>query len=83
MDLREVLAVLQRQFDQFARGALVAADHGIALMPRFAVRHPEVKRLVLKGVRAARVYEALARPRSRAAVQQVVDHLRAVGAEQG
>ena len=75
--------VTQRMLDFTTIEALVAHGHGIALMPRFAVRHPGVKRLVLKGVRAARVYEALARPRSRAAVQQVVDHLRAVGAEQG
>ena len=75
--------VTQRMLDFTTIEALVAHGHGIALMPRFAVRHPGVKRLVLKGVRAARVYEALARPRSRAAVQQVVDHLRGVGADQG
>lgn len=63
--------------------ALVAGGHGIALMPRFAVRHPGVKRLELKGVRAARVYEALVRPRARSAVAQVVELLMAAGAEHG
>ncbi|MDL9937589.1 LysR family transcriptional regulator [Gordonia sp. ABSL1-1] len=64
--------VTQRMLDFTTIEALVAADHGIALMPRFAVRHPGVKRLELKGVRAARVYEALARPRTRSAVGRVV-----------
>ncbi|GAB86176.1 LysR family transcriptional regulator [Gordonia rubripertincta] len=73
--------VTQRMLDFTTIEALVAGGHGIALMPRFAVRHPRVKRLELKGVRAARVYEALARPRSRSAVQQVVEHLTAAGAE--
>ncbi|WP_238422823.1 LysR family transcriptional regulator [Gordonia sp. 'Campus'] len=67
--------VTQRMLDFTTIEALVAGGHGIALMPRFAVRHPGVKRLVIKGVRAARVYEALSRPRSRSAVQRVVEHL--------
>ncbi|MGC4961056.1 LysR family transcriptional regulator [Gordonia sp. DT218] len=67
--------VTQRMLDFATIEAIVAADHGIALIPRFAVRHPGVKRLELKGVRAARVYEALTRPSSRVAVQAVVGHL--------
>ena len=50
-------------------------------MPRFAVRHPAVKRLELKGVRAARVYEALSRPRSRTVVERVVEQIAAAAAE--
>ncbi|KAF0968919.1 hypothetical protein BPODLACK_02575 [Gordonia sp. YY1] len=75
--------VTQRMLDFTTIEALVAGGHGIALMPRFAVRHPGVKRLELKGVRAARVYEALVRPRARTAVAQVVELLMAAGAEHG
>ncbi len=67
--------VTQRMLDFTTIEAIVAADHGIALIPRFAVRHPGVKRLELKGVRAARVYEALTRPSPRRAVATVVGHL--------
>ncbi|MEE3851630.1 LysR family transcriptional regulator [Gordonia sp. LSe1-13] len=67
--------VTQRMLDFGTIQSIVAADHGIALIPRYAVRHAGVKRLTLKGVHAARVYEALTRPGSRAAVAQVVDHL--------
>ncbi|MBD0863223.1 LysR family transcriptional regulator [Gordonia sp. zg691] len=74
--------VTQRMLDFTTIEALVAGGHGIALMPRFAVRHPGVRRLVIKGVRAARVYEALTRPRSRAAAQRVVEYLLSAGAEQ-
>ena len=42
--------------------AMVAAGHGVALIPRHAVRHPAVHQLELSGVRAARVYEILHRP---------------------
>lgn len=70
--------VTQRMLDFATIEALVAADHGIALMPRFAARHPGVKRLELRGVRAARVYEALTRPRGRAAIAAVVGMLRDV-----
>lgn len=73
--------VTQRMLDFTTIEALVAAGHGIALMPRFAVRHPRVKRLELKGVRAARVYEALTRPRARGAVGTVVALLVDAGAE--
>jgi DNA-binding transcriptional LysR family regulator len=44
--------------------AMVADGHGVALIPRFAVRHPAVHQLVLAGVRAARIYEVLHRPRA-------------------
>ncbi|GAB93615.1 LysR family transcriptional regulator [Gordonia rhizosphera] len=67
--------VTQRMLDFTTIEAIVAADHGIALIPRFAVRHRGVKRLELKGVRAARVYEALTRPSPRRTVATVVDHL--------
>ncbi|MGV9711499.1 LysR family transcriptional regulator [Gordonia sp. NPDC003424] len=67
--------VVQRMLDFSTIEALVAGDHGIALMPRFAARDPRVKLLELKGVRAARVYEALTRPSTKAAVGAVVDVL--------
>ncbi|MGW5525173.1 LysR family transcriptional regulator [Gordonia sp. NPDC003950] len=68
--------VTQRMLDFTTIEALVAADHGIALMPRFAARHPGVVPLELKGVRAARVYESLTRPRPRKAVSAIENHLR-------
>lgn len=67
--------VTQRMLDFTTIEALVAADQGIALIPRFAVRHPGVRRLELRGVRAARVYEALTRPHARDAVATVVAEL--------
>ncbi|ROZ98070.1 LysR family transcriptional regulator [Gordonia sp. OPL2] len=67
--------VTQRMLDFATIESIVAADHGIALIPRFAVRHPGVKPLTLKGVRAARVYEALTRPAPRKAVAAVVGDL--------
>ncbi|GAC67199.1 LysR family transcriptional regulator [Gordonia soli] len=73
--------VTQRMLDFATIEALVAADHGIALMPRFAVKHPGVHPLVLKGVRAARVYETLTRPGPRRSVRSVVEMLEAVAAE--
>ena len=72
--------VTQRMLDFTTIEALVAAGHGIALMPRHAVRHPGVKALSLKGVRAARVYEALTRPNPRGSVAKVVGLLREVAA---
>ena len=47
-------------------------------MPRHAARYPDVVALELKGVRAARVYEAFTRPHPRAAIASVVDDLRSV-----
>ncbi|MGC4935091.1 LysR family transcriptional regulator [Gordonia sp. DT30] len=73
--------VTQRMLDFATIESLVAADHGIALMPRHAARDPGVVRLELKGVRAARVYEALTRPHPRAAIAAVVDDLAAVAAD--
>lgn len=72
--------VTQRMLDFTTIEALVAAGHGIALMPRHAVRHPGVVRLKLRTVRAARVYDALTRPRPRASVDATLDDLRAVAA---
>lgn len=69
--------VTQRMLDFATIEALVAAGHGIALVARFAVRHPGVVALDLKGVRAARVYEVLTRPRPRKAVVAIEEHLRA------
>lgn len=70
--------VTQRMLDFTTIEALVAADHGIALIPRHAVRHPGVVRLELAGVRAARVYEALTRPRPRPSIEAVTHHLQQV-----
>lgn len=68
--------VTQRMLDFATIESLVAAGQGIALIPRYAVRHPGVRRLVLKGVRAARVYEALTRPDDgRSGVAQVLEYL--------
>lgn len=72
--------VTQRMLDFTTIEALVAANHGIALMPRFAVRHPGVRAVELKGVRAARVYEALTRSRIGTAVDDVVAALRSAAA---
>ncbi|TDZ77250.1 HTH-type transcriptional regulator GltC [Mycobacteroides salmoniphilum] len=41
---------------------MVAHGHGIALMPRYVSRSPRVARLVIREVRAGRLYEVLARP---------------------
>ncbi|NMO05129.1 LysR family transcriptional regulator [Gordonia sp. TBRC 11910] len=69
--------VTQRLLNFDTIEALVAAGEGIALMPRYVIRNPGVKPLVLNGVRAARVYEALTRPDPSASVSRVVEHLRA------
>lgn len=69
--------VAHRINDFRAIEAMVARNHGIALMPRFSVRDPDVHRLVLTGVRAARVYEGLSRPGSteRASIRQLLREL--------
>ncbi|MBF6363324.1 LysR family transcriptional regulator [Nocardia farcinica] len=54
--------IAQRLNDFRAIEALVAAGYGVALMPRFAVTHPEVVVLRLSGVRAARSYDLVTRP---------------------
>ncbi|MCK0516886.1 LysR family transcriptional regulator [Williamsia sp. DF01-3] len=65
--------------------SMVARDHGVALMPRFSIRDPDCSRLVLTGVRAARVYEALSRPMGdqRGAVRQLLGALVAEGESAG
>ncbi|GAA1458311.1 LysR family transcriptional regulator [Williamsia maris] len=72
--------ITHRINDFTAIEALVAAGHGIALLPRFAVRNPEVVRLVLSGVRAARQYDLVHRPDAlrRPAIRSVAEGLREV-----
>lgn len=63
---------------------LVAADHGIALLPRYTCgRHPGVRLLPLRGVRAARRIDALVRADTaeRPVVRRVLDELSALAAE--
>ncbi|WP_410871815.1 LysR family transcriptional regulator [Nocardia sp. A7] len=43
---------------------LVVSGYGVALMPRYAVAHPDLSVLPLAGVRAARVYETITRPQA-------------------
>lgn len=69
--------VVQRLMNFDTIEAIVAANEGIALMPRHVIRHPGVKPLILNGVRAARVYEALTRPDPSASVRRVVGYLQA------
>ncbi|MFW0793488.1 LysR family transcriptional regulator [Gordonia sp. CPCC 205515] len=73
--------VVQRMLDFSTIEALVAGHHGIALMPRYAARDPRVKLLEIKGIRAARVYEALTRPSTKAAVGTMMDVLTAASRE--
>ncbi|GAB2642956.1 LysR family transcriptional regulator [Gordonia jinhuaensis] len=74
--------ITQRLLDFTTIEAMVAAGHGIALMPRHAVRNPHVRPLVLAGVRAARVYEVLVRPQAqrRTTISQAIEALRAEAA---
>ena len=67
--------VTQRLLNFDTIEALVAAGEGIALMPRHVIRHRGVKPLVINGVRAARVYEALTRPDPSTSVRRVVGYL--------
>ncbi len=53
--------VVQRLNDFSVTEAVVASGYGIALMPRYAVRHPGLVVLPLAGVRAGRVYELATR----------------------
>lgn len=57
---------------------MVAHGHGVALMPRYASRSPRVARVVIREVRAARLYEVLARPgaRHRPAIAATIQGLR-------
>jgi DNA-binding transcriptional LysR family regulator len=64
--------------------ALVAAGHGVSLLPRFTGGgHPGVRLLPLAGVRAGRTVDALLRPDTaeRLVVRRVLDALVAVAAE--
>jgi DNA-binding transcriptional LysR family regulator len=54
--------VMQRVNDFRVTEVLVAAGHGVALMPRYAVVHPGLVRRELSGVRAGRIYELATRP---------------------
>ncbi|RMI28734.1 LysR family transcriptional regulator [Nocardia stercoris] len=54
--------ITQRINDFTVTEALVAGGHAVALMPRYAVRHPELVVLRLAGVRAARRYDLAIRP---------------------
>ncbi|MEV0250040.1 LysR family transcriptional regulator [Nocardia sp. NPDC050712] len=54
--------IAQRLNDFRVIETLVHSGYGIALMPRFAVAHPDLVLLRLSGVRAARLYELATRP---------------------
>ncbi len=54
--------IAQRLNDFGVIEQLVAAGHGIALIPRHAVRHPALAVLRLSGVRAGRIYDLATRP---------------------
>lgn len=54
--------IAQRLNDFRVIEELVAADHGVALMPRYSVRHPGLAVLRLSGVRAGRMYDLATRP---------------------
>ncbi|MGW4768614.1 LysR family transcriptional regulator [Nocardia sp. NPDC004278] len=54
--------IAQRLNDFRVIETLVAANYGVALMPRWAVAHPNLAVLRLSGVRAARLYELATRP---------------------
>ncbi|MFD4440833.1 LysR family transcriptional regulator [Nocardia sp. NPDC058519] len=62
---------------------LVASGYGVALMPRYAVAHPDVSVLPLAGVRAARVYEVITRPQAyrSPAIATVLDAFEAAARE--
>ncbi|MCM6772665.1 LysR family transcriptional regulator [Nocardia sp. CDC159] len=58
--------IAQRLNDFNVIEELVASGYGVALMPRYAVRHPDLVVLRLAGVRAARLYELASRPHAAA-----------------
>ncbi|OZC84736.1 LysR family transcriptional regulator [Rhodococcus sp. 06-412-2C] len=70
--------VVQRINDFRVTETLVAAGHGVALMPRYAVVHPGLVRRELSGVRAGRIYELATRPGARRlpAIAAVLDAFR-------
>ncbi|OZD68957.1 hypothetical protein CH298_26700 [Rhodococcoides fascians] len=59
---------------------MVAAGHGVALLPRSAARHPRTKRLELEGVDSTLVYEAITRSQPLEHVVDVVRCLTEIGA---
>ncbi|WP_328390050.1 LysR family transcriptional regulator [Nocardia sp. NBC_00416] len=67
--------IVQRLNDFRMIETLVAAGYGVALMPRYVVTHPGLSQLRLSGVRAARLYDLVTRPRAdkRPAVAAVLD----------
>ncbi|MBF6333397.1 LysR family transcriptional regulator [Nocardia transvalensis] len=67
--------IAQRLNDFNAIEELVASGYGVALMPRFSVRHPDLVVLRLAGVRAARLFELATRPHgpSRPAIATVLE----------
>ncbi|RDI43915.1 LysR family transcriptional regulator [Nocardia mexicana] len=70
--------IAQRLNDFLVIEELVASGYGVALMPRFSVRHPELAVLRLAGVRSARLYELATRPHaeSRPAIATVLNAFR-------
>ncbi|MFR9729009.1 LysR family transcriptional regulator [Saccharopolyspora sp. MS10] len=75
--------VVQRVNDFRITEALVAAGHGVALLPRFAAANPNLVLRPLAGVRAGRNVEAVVRRGSagRPAIGAVLDALRAETAD--
>ncbi|MHC3002247.1 LysR family transcriptional regulator [Gordonia sp. GN26] len=73
--------VTQRMMDFTTIEALVAAGRGVAMLPRSAIRHPGVQAVTVRGIRAARVYEALHRPHPRTAVRAISNVLAEVCAK--
>ncbi|PWW24962.1 DNA-binding transcriptional LysR family regulator [Geodermatophilus normandii] len=76
--------IVHRINDFSVAEALVAAGHGVSLLPRFTGGgHPGVRLLPLGGVRAGRTVDALLRPDTaeRLVVRRVLDALVAVSAE--
>lgn len=71
--------ITQRMLDFAVIEALVVTGYGVAVMPRFAVRHPDLSMLRLSGVHAARLYELATRPHAdkRPAVATVLAAFRA------
>lgn len=67
--------IVQRLNDFRMIETLVAAGYGVALMPRYVVTHPGLSQLRLSGVRAARLYDLVTRPRAdtRPAIAAVLD----------
>ncbi|MEV0364387.1 LysR family transcriptional regulator [Nocardia fusca] len=67
--------IVQRLNDFRMIETLVGAGYGVALMPRYVVTHPGLSQLRLSGVRAARLYDLVTRPRAenRPAIAAVLD----------